>query len=134
MIVRTALETAGNEVKHTGDGIMASFISCDAAIDAAVLIQRRLYEHMRDAEHRFEVRIGISAGEPVTEHNDLFGAAVQLAARRVLGRRRELDLRVGGGPRLVQRRHTGVHRARGPFELKGFADPIPLFEVAWNAD
>ena len=28
-----------------------------------------------------DVRIGISAGEPVTDDDDLFGAAVQLAAR-----------------------------------------------------
>ena len=34
-----------------------------------------------DVEGTIQVRIGISAGEPVTEKGDLFGTAVQLAAR-----------------------------------------------------
>ena len=134
VIVRHALlETAGKEVKHTGDGIMASFTSCDAALDAAVLIQRRLYAHMQDAEHRFEVRIGISAGEPVTEHNDLFGAAVQLAAR-ACAIADVSSIFVSVEVRDSCNGATRVFTERGPFELKGFADPIPLFEVSWNAD
>src|SRR5215213_8293678 len=44
-IVRSALErTGGTEVKHTGDGIMASFPSVPAAIEAAVSIQRGFAE------------------------------------------------------------------------------------------
>ena len=81
-IVRTHLqEHSGNEVKHTGDGIMASFGSVARAIHAAIGIQRALEEHSAAAEHPITVRIGVSAGEPVAEENDLFGAAVQLAAR-----------------------------------------------------
>ncbi len=75
------LISGGSEVKHTGDGIMASFESVVPSIECAVTVQRRLMEHRRGSEHPLEVRIGISAGEPVTEHNDLFGSAVQLAAR-----------------------------------------------------
>jgi class 3 adenylate cyclase len=88
---------------------------------------------MQDAEHRFEVRIGISAGEPVTEHNDLFGAAVQLAARACsVASVSSIFVSVE-----VRDSCNGAHRVfteRGPFELKGFADPIPLFEVSWNTD
>ena len=71
----------GNEVKHTGDGIMASFASVARAIECAIAIQRELEAHSADAEHPITVRIGVSAGEPVAERDDLFGAAVQLAAR-----------------------------------------------------
>ncbi len=40
-IVRAALESSdGREVKHTGDGIMASFVSAAAAIKCAAQIQR----------------------------------------------------------------------------------------------
>ena len=130
-VVRSALaETGGSEVKHTGDGIMASFASVAPSIECAVSIQRRLEEHRRDAEHP-EVRIGISAGEPITEHDDLFGSAVQLAARacaqadvsRILVSTAVRELCEGGPFELVE---------RGPFELKGFAKPIPLFEVNWQ--
>jgi class 3 adenylate cyclase len=130
-IVRGALlETRGVEVKHTGDGIMASFASVEPSIECAVAIQRRLEDHRRDAEHP-EVRIGISAGEPVTEHNDLFGSAVQLAARACA----QADVSGILVSTAVRERCEGTpidFVERGPYELKGFETPIPLFEVSWQ--
>src|SRR5580765_4704124 len=131
-IVRSHLgEHGGNEVKHTGDGIMASFASVARAIHAAIGIQRALEEHSAVAEHPITVRIGVSAGEPVAEENDLFGAAVQLAARAcnhaaagsILVSTAVRELSVGKG---------FAFEARGPFELKGFNEPIQLFEVHWR--
>ena len=73
---------AGSEVKHTGDGIMASFASVAHAIECAIGIQLALDRAQpRPPSTRIAVRIGVSAGEPVAERDDLFGAAVQLAAR-----------------------------------------------------
>jgi class 3 adenylate cyclase len=112
---------------------MASFTACDAALDCAVLIQRRLREYMQDAEHALEVRIGISAGEPVTEHNDLFGSAVQLAARACSVADVSsifVSTEVYDSCSARARGFT----ARGPFELKGFAEPVPLFDLDWRVD
>lgn len=134
VIVRHALlETGGTEVKHTGDGIMASFQSCEAAVACAVLIQRRLFEHAQTAEQPLRVRIGLSAGEPVTEHNDLFGTAVQLAARACA----VADpgaIFVSTEVRDVCHANRVEFRSRGPFELKGFDEPVPLFEVHWSPE
>jgi class 3 adenylate cyclase len=82
-IVRAALhEAGGREVKHTGDGIMAVFVSAASAIRCAVDVQKALQQDALDHPERpFQVRIGIAAGEPVGRDNDLFGATVQLAAR-----------------------------------------------------
>jgi class 3 adenylate cyclase len=132
LIVRGHLsQCAGNEVKHTGDGIMASFGSATRAIECAVAVQRSLETHSESAEHPIAVRIGVSAGEPVAERDDLFGAAVQLAARACN--------HAAAGAILVS---TAVRElclgkgidfdARGPFELKGFAEPVPLYEVRWR--
>ena len=45
-IVRDALRGAeGNEVKHTGDGIMASFTSASRAVGCAIAIQKQLADH-----------------------------------------------------------------------------------------
>jgi class 3 adenylate cyclase len=80
-IVRSALaEFHGREVKHTGDGIMASFASSAGAVRCAARIQAQLAK--RDtASIALQVRIGIAAGEPVESNQDLFGSTVQLAAR-----------------------------------------------------
>jgi len=62
-IVRHALgQHDGREVKHTGDGIMASFSSVSGAVEAAIEIQIALAHRNADAETPIEVRIGISAG------------------------------------------------------------------------
>jgi class 3 adenylate cyclase len=133
-IVRDALDRSnGSEVKHTGDGIMAAFASAARAIDCCIDIQRGLASHKRDAEHPFDVRIGVSAGEPVTERDDLFGAAVQLAARAC-------DLAAAGSifastaVRELCRGKPFSFEHRGPFEVKGFDEEISLFEVAWETD
>ncbi len=76
-LVRAALSrTNGREVKHTGDGIMAVFVSAVAAVRCANEIQ-----HALAGEEHFEIRIGLAAGEPVERNGDFFGGAVQLAAR-----------------------------------------------------
>jgi class 3 adenylate cyclase len=82
-IVREALNAHdGREVKHTGDGIMAAFNSVASAVAFAIEAQRAFGEHNESSATPLEVKIGISAGEPVTDDtDDLFGAAVQLAAR-----------------------------------------------------
>ena len=128
-IVRSALARRdGREVKHTGDGIMASFSSVAGSVEAALLIQAELSARNDGTELPIEVRIGIAAGEPITDNEDLFGAAVQLSARlcsaacpggiAVSVAVRELCI---GKPFLFE--------DLGPLELKGFPDPTPAFAV-----
>ena len=82
-LTRNALRAhSGSEVKHTGDGIMASFKSVPNAVDCALSIQDAFNTHnLANPEEALSVRIGISAGEPIEEDGDLFGSAVQMAAR-----------------------------------------------------
>ena len=82
-VVRDALrELAGREIKHTGDGIMASFFSAVAAARCANRIHRALALYEQEKKGiPIKVRIGAAAGEPVEDHMDLFGSTVQLAAR-----------------------------------------------------
>jgi hypothetical protein len=79
-VVRSSLQkNAGNEVKHTGDGIMATFMSTSKAVRSALEMQEALKIYRENhPDIPLHVRIGINAGEPVTEGNDFFGAAVQL--------------------------------------------------------
>jgi hypothetical protein len=81
-VVRAVLARfGGSEVKHTGDGIMTAFTSAFQAVSAAMQIQRALRERDEPADGHLHMRVGVAAGEPVTEQDDLFGAAVQQAAR-----------------------------------------------------
>jgi class 3 adenylate cyclase len=127
-VVRDALTaTGGREVKHTGDGILASFTHVSRAIEAAVRIQSVFRVDSQELAG-VSLRVGISAGEPVAESNDIFGAAVSMAARicahaspgQVLVSSAVKDLSIG-------KRFTFVDR--GPIALKGFDEPIRLYEV-----
>jgi class 3 adenylate cyclase len=72
----------GREVKHTGDGIMASFAAAPDAVECAIAIQKAFSAYNQEnPDTPLYLRIGLSAGEPIEEHGDLFGKAVQLAAR-----------------------------------------------------
>src|SRR5260370_5067884 len=82
-IVRNALSAlGGREVKHTGDGIMASFVSAAGAVRCAIQIQRDLEKHaQKNSEHALKVRAGSALGEPVAQHSGLFGSTCQLTER-----------------------------------------------------
>ncbi len=81
--VRSALSSnSGNEIKHTGDGIMASFSTASSALDAANTIQRGVAAHKEEQpESPLAVYVGLNAGEPIAEDDDLFGTSINLAAR-----------------------------------------------------
>jgi class 3 adenylate cyclase len=81
-LVRRALSRwGGREVKHTGDGIMASFDTTSAAAECARTIQQTFASYNLANAEPIHVRIGLHAGEPVEDNNDLFGSTVQLASR-----------------------------------------------------
>jgi len=133
MIVREALAAAeGREVKHTGDGIMASFMSAAAAVRCATQIQRALAKHREEhTEHPLKVRIGGAAGEPVEREHDLFGATVQLAARlcshaqpeQILVSNVVAELCLGKGLPF---------KDLGDVLLKGFSRPIRVHAAEWS--
>jgi class 3 adenylate cyclase len=132
-IIREALARhEGREVKHTGDGIMASFSSVQAALAGAVAIQQGFADHNAShPEPPLRVRIGMSAGEPVAEGGDLFGAAVQLAARLCDHASPDIivvssvvrDLAIGKGFTFGSPSET---------RLKGFPVPVALCELSWS--
>jgi class 3 adenylate cyclase len=128
-VVRRAIEARGGQVvKHTGDGIMASFLSVTRALETARALQREFAERNRDAEVPFEVRVGIAAGEPVTAHDDLFGATVQLAARLCSAAEPGATL-VSGAVRELAVGKGFKFEDVGELELKGFDEPSRAYQV-----
>jgi class 3 adenylate cyclase len=134
-IVREALRASGGrEVKHTGDGIMASFVSAAGAVRCATQIQRSLASYAREQSGPpLKVRIGAAAGEPVEHQRDLFGSTVQMAARlcshaepeQILVSGVIADLCIGKGLPFED---------RGEVSLKGFDRPVRVHAVPWPGD
>jgi class 3 adenylate cyclase len=138
-IIRDALKAHdGSETKHTGDGLMASFSSASSALECSIAIQRAFAAHNESAEEPIRVRIGLNAGEPVAEDDpdgrkDLFGTAVQLAARICAHAEPEQIL----APIVVRELAAGkrfLFADLGDVTLRGFEDPVRLFEVRWREE
>jgi class 3 adenylate cyclase len=133
-VLRAALESHhGREVKHTGDGIMASFRSASDAVAASIWAQRQFISRSGEPPGPLNVRIGISAGEPVSERGDLFGSAVQLAAR-LCGRAEPGEVLVSAAVRELCTAQPIPFVDCGMCELKGFAGPVHHFSVDWRSE
>ena len=132
MLRREIDSQRGRVIKHTGDGFMVTFPSASAAIRAAVAIQQCLRGHnSRNTAQPLRVRIGISAGEPVDDGEDLFGATVQLA-RRVCDAAPAEGIWVANVVRELCLGKEFAFTALGATPLRGFADPVFLHEVVWT--
>ena len=132
-IVRDALSAlGGREVKHTGDGIMASFVSAVGAVRCAIQIQRELARHEEaNPERPLKVRVGAAAGEPVEQNNDLFGSTVQLAARLCDHARPEQILVSNAIAELCLGKGL-LFEDLGEVVLKGFGYPVRAHAAAWK--
>jgi class 3 adenylate cyclase len=138
-IVREALKAqGGSEVKTMGDGFMASFSSATKALECAIAMQRAFAAHNESAQEPIRVRIGLNAGEPIAEddpdgRSDLFGTAVNLAAR--------IAAKADGGQILTSDTVRGLVAGkkflfsdRGETAMRGFEDPVRLYEVRWREE
>jgi class 3 adenylate cyclase len=129
-IVRDALrELAGREIKHTGDGIMASFFSAVAAARCATRIHRALAQYEQEKKGiPIKVRIGAAAGEPVEDHLDLFGTTVQLAARLCSHAQPEQSLVSNVVAELCIGKGLAFQDL-GEVSLKGFERPVRIHAI-----
>jgi adenylate cyclase len=76
-------EHQGRIVKNTGDGMLAEFSSVVEAVRCAVEVQAGMAERNATTppDHRIEFRIGVHQGDVIIEEHDIFGDAVNVAAR-----------------------------------------------------
>ncbi|MCI4344628.1 MAG: adenylate/guanylate cyclase domain-containing protein [Thermoplasmata archaeon] len=72
----------GREVKSTGDGFLVEFESALRATECAIAIQRLLHErNTARGVPPLELRIGVHLGDVEPRGGDIFGDAVNIAAR-----------------------------------------------------
>ena len=132
-IIRDAIKDyGGREVKHTGDGFMVSFGTTSRAVECATCIQDRFASYnKKDPITPIHLRIGLSAGEPVTEGHDLFGSTVQLAARICDNAEPDQILVT----RVIKNLCIGkklLFSDLGEKTLRGFDEPVWLYQVRWQ--
>jgi len=130
LIIRRALVAShGREVKHTGDGIMASFDDVPSALECAMAIEDGFEARVAEAPTtELRVRIGIAAGEPVDHNDDLFGATVTLASR-ICDAADAGHILTSDVVRDLGGEHGFVFDGGREITLKGFSGPTSVFEL-----
>ena len=135
-ITREALRAhGGSEVKSMGDGFLASFGSAQRALDCAITLQRALHEeglgnHYEGLPNGLRVRVGINAGEPIAEDDDLFGHAV-IAAARIASLAEGGEILVANVVRELVAGKGFLFNDRGEQPLRGLEDPVRIWQLRW---
>ncbi len=122
----------GRVIKHTGDGLLASFPSVTAAIAAGVVIQQHGERRRQAADVATSIRVGISVGDAAVEEGDYFGIA-PIEATRLCAKARSGEIIVADPARAMVRA-AEHHRfeALAPLELKGLPEPVTAWRVGWD--
>ncbi|HEX9656152.1 MAG TPA: adenylate/guanylate cyclase domain-containing protein [Bacteroidota bacterium] len=123
----------GIVVKLIGDEIMCRFNECEKASQAAVEMQRVLKEasRMNAFENQtINVRIGFSFGPVIESDSDIFGEAVNLAARVVAQAKAKEILTTKETSDLLG--EMAKTRFVERMKLKGINEPLELHEILWE--
>ncbi len=123
--------SGGDEVKTTGDGLLATFSSAADAVGCAVGMQQAVDVHSRTAGVRLAIRVGLSLGDVVFEDGDVFGTPLVEAARLVAVAEGGQILATATVRAVAGARSSAVFADLGSLELKGLPEPVAACEVAW---
>lgn len=132
IITREALAAyGGSEVKTMGDSFMASFGSATRALECAIAIQKAFADRNATTDEPLSVRVGLSAGEPIAEDEDLFGTSVILASR-IAAQAKGGEIVLANVVRELAAGKGFLFADRGEVSLRGFEDPVRLYELRWD--
>ncbi len=131
---RTVDEFQGKVIKTIGDSLMAQFSEPAHAVRAAVEMQTRLLklnESLAERE-RMQLRIGINSGTVFRQGDDVYGDAVNVAAR-ITNRTGPAQVLVSPSVREPIKSQTDIHcKWLGKITIEGKSDKQDIFEVVWT--
>jgi serine/threonine protein kinase/class 3 adenylate cyclase len=133
LVTNAVEEFQGMVVKKIGDSVMAEFPEPEFAVRAAIAIQQRLQEQNQNSAEKdcLRIRTGINYGTGFRRGNDLFGDAINLAAR-ITKRSAPGQILISNAVREALE-ETGVrYQSLGKVSLEGKAETEDLYEVVWT--
>ncbi len=116
----------GKVLKEIGDGLLMMFDSAVQAVRCSIEIQMQL------KEEDFKIRAGIHMGDVILKDGDVFGAAVNIAAR-IEPQARPGGVCISEGVRNQIRNKIDFRTvSKGQKELKGVSEPIEVYDVLFG--
>ncbi len=131
-------KSGGRVIKTIGDEIMCTFPTADQAVEASIGMQEGVAEDLPEINPNtpstMAIRVGLHHGPAILEGGDVFGDAVNVAARMA-------GLAKGGQIITTQDTAESLHpalrsstRHLDRIPVKGKSEDIDIFEVIWQSE
>ena len=124
----------GVVVKTIGDAIMAYFENPVDGVRCAIAMQRGIAKHNRSAEDNepVRIRVAINLGMAILRGNDVFGDVVNVCARIEQAAKASTICVSPSVVEAVRAENDILCRMAGRVEMRGKAQKMDLYEVAWE--
>jgi len=124
----------GRVIKTIGDEIMCTFPGPMQGLLGSVDMQKRVAHDAVFAKDKLAIRIGLHHGDALIEDNDVYGDAVNVAARMASLAKREQIISTASTLKLLT--NAGMLRTRsvGQARVAGKQLPIDIVDVQWQED
>lgn len=126
----------GKVIKTIGDAIMAVFEEPASAVRAAIEMQTNLksYNNVQPPSDHIHIRIGMNHGVALTKDDDVFGDAVNLAARVESVADADQILISESVYRAVKDSDDIICRFHTRAQVKGKSEDVKVYRVVWSEE
>jgi class 3 adenylate cyclase len=125
----------GTVIKTIGDEIMSSYSTADEAAEAAIAMQKGIEEKRFESGRNYpaiNIRIGFNFGRVISEAGDVYGDAVNVAARlTALAKQRQIitsEYTAG----CLSPKFRNSTRFIEKCSIKGKSGEIGIYEIVWE--
>jgi adenylate cyclase len=126
------INAKGRVIKTIGDEVMSAFKTADDAADAAIEMQSAIAELPPVGNTQIGIRIGFNFGPVVERDGDVFGDAVNLAARLAAVATKGQIISARDTVMLMAPMLKAATRAITTIQVKGKAQEIQVYELIWQ--
>jgi adenylate cyclase len=126
-------EHGGTLIKTIGDEVMCRFPSADQAAAAAIDMQEKVSSAaVTGIGANLSIHVGFHFGEVVEEGGDIFGDAVNVAARMVNLAKADQVVTTGATIEVLSEKWRQGARQVDRTEVKGKSGKIDVYELVWQ--
>ncbi|MCF6300659.1 MAG: adenylate/guanylate cyclase domain-containing protein [Proteobacteria bacterium] len=134
MLVQVAGRHQGTLIKTIGDEIMCTFPNANCALSASVAMQEGVSGNFVLGNHPIMIRVGFHHGKVIEEDNDVFGDAVNVAARMTGFAKKDQIITNSATYKYCKLPAHLNHRSLGKTKIKGKLLQVEIVEILWQQD
>ena len=134
LLSRLTEEHQGRVIKTIGDEVMCTFPSADDAAEASVRMQEEVEGQAHELGLQLHIRVGFHFGDVILENDDVFGDAVNLAARMAAQAKGDQIITTGETLDEMSPHLRANSRVLITTTVKGKTQPIQICELTWGEE